>query len=160
VAKVIEAARHIDVGRRRFFELLDDGVIARKPLDEYDLDEVRLQYIRHLRKVAAGRGVDNDIYLSAERALLARQQTENMTLKNAIVRGEYVLMGEVVRQVENNFVVIRQRLLVVSGKVSDGVAGQSRDVIAAAIDREIVEALNELSEPSLIGERAAEKATK
>ena len=160
MAKVIEAAQHIDVGRRRFFELLDDGVIVRKPLDEYDLDEVRFSYIRHLRKVAAGRGVDNDIDLSAERALLARQQTESITLKNSVARGEYVSLDEVVRQVSNIFIVVRQRLLVISGKISDSVAGQPREVIAAAIDLEIAEALKELSEPSLITERAAENAAK
>jgi phage terminase Nu1 subunit (DNA packaging protein) len=158
MAKIAETARHIDVSRRRFFELLDAGVVDRKP--EYDLDEVRLQYIRHLRKVAAGRGADNELDLAGERAKLARQQTEGISLKNAIARGEYVLMDEVVRQVEGSYVVIRQRLLVIGGKVSDGLAGQSRDVIKAAIDHEITEALIELSEPSLIAERAAEKATK
>ena len=74
-----------------------------------------------------------------------------MSLKNAIARGEYARVDTVVHIVSDCFVTIRQRLLIFSGKLSDNLAGQSRDVIVAAIDREIRDALNELAEPSEMG---------
>lgn len=153
---VAEAAAAIDIGERRFFELLEDNVIVRKARDAgYDLDEVILDYIRHLRKVAAGRGTDNELDLAGERAKLAQAQTEGIALKNAVARGEYVLMGEVIRQVEGSYVVIRQRMLSIPGKLSDALRNQDdREVINTALLEEITEALNELSEPSLIAERA------
>src|SRR5262249_20765023 len=63
---VAEAARHIDMGTRRFYELLDDGVMT--PAQGYDLEQVRRTYIRRLRKVAAGRGADPALDLGIERA--------------------------------------------------------------------------------------------
>jgi phage terminase Nu1 subunit (DNA packaging protein) len=157
---VAEAAAAIDMGVRRFFELLEDNVIVRKARDAgYDLDEVILDYIRHLRKVASGRGADNELDLAGERAKLAREQTEGISLKNAIARGEYVLMGEVIRQVEGSFVVVRQRMLSIPGKMSDSLRNQDdRELINTALLEEITEALNELSEPSRIAERAGGNA--
>jgi phage terminase Nu1 subunit (DNA packaging protein) len=60
MAKLAEAAAHIDLKERRFRQLVQAGVIPRSaPGGSYDLDEVRVAYIRYLREQAAGRvGVD------------------------------------------------------------------------------------------------------
>lgn len=155
----VEAAIHIDISERRFRELLDLGVIARQPAAEYDLDIVRVTYIRHLRKIAAGRGgVSGELELSTERAKLAREQFEAAALKNAIARGEFCAVDEVIRLVTDCFITLRQRILIIGGKLSDGLVGLPRDLIRAKIDQEISEVLTELSEPGIIAERAAEAA--
>jgi phage terminase Nu1 subunit (DNA packaging protein) len=155
MANVNDAAQHIDIGRRRFFELVEEGAIERKETGEYDLDAVRVSYIRHLRKVAAGRaGISPEIELSVERAKLAREQTETAAFKNAIARGEYVLVEEVGRQVEEEYAMVRQINLSISGVVADAAAMQPREVVAEIIDRAVAAALAELSAPSEIAGKA------
>jgi phage terminase Nu1 subunit (DNA packaging protein) len=140
-----EAAAHIDLGQRRFFELLDDGAITRA--ESYDLDAVRVQYIRHLRKVAAGRGSNPDIDLGTERALLTREQAEAVAMRNRIARGELVVIEEVGRQVEAEYAVVRQRFLAIPAPLADLLEGMNREEREAAIAKEITEALNELHNP-------------
>jgi len=154
MATSIEAAHHIDMGERRFRELIDAGVFIRQPRGEYDLDEIRLAYIRHLRKVAAGRGADNDASLTAARAKLTEEQTQMIAIKNAVARGEYVLVEEVCRQVEAEYAVVRERLLTIPGKVADAAAGRPREVVVDILAQEIGGALEDLSEPDRIAERA------
>lgn len=154
----MDCAGHLDITDRRFRELVELGVIERKPPGQYDLDIVRVQYIRHLRKVAAGRsGVTGELELSNERAKLAREQTETAALKNAISRGEYVAVTDVIAMVQNDYATVRQRLLIIAGKISDALAGRDRDTIYAGIYGEVVAALEELSAPAELAARAAER---
>ena len=144
VATQSEAAAHIDLGDRRFRELIEDGTLTRQPPGEYDLNEVRVSYIRHLRKIAAGRGTKTDADLSTERALLAREQRESAVLRNAQARGQLVPIDEVGLQLEAEYGVVRQRLLAIPGKLADALEGLSREEREAALMAEITEALNEL----------------
>jgi len=148
MATIAEAAAHIDLGERRFFELLENGTIERCHPGEYDLDQVRITYIRHIRKISAGRGAEKGIDLASERARLAREQTEAAALKNAVARGEYVAIEEVGRQVEAEYGLVRQRLLAIPGKLADSLEGMSREEREAAMMAEVTEALNELHEPA------------
>jgi phage terminase Nu1 subunit (DNA packaging protein) len=152
---VAEAAQHIDLGQRRFFELLDDGVIERKVKEGYALDEVRTAYIRHLRHVAAGRGSDGGIDLSSERAQLARQQTESVSLRNAIARGEFASVEDMGRQVETEYGIVRERFLTMPGKISTGLAMRTAEEIDAVLREEIADALNELNDPTHIAKRGS-----
>lgn len=61
MATIAEAAAHIDLGERRFYELLEGDVIERCQPGEYNLDHVRVTYIRHIRKIGAGRGAEKGI---------------------------------------------------------------------------------------------------
>ena len=151
---VAQAANHIEVTRRWFFELLDKGVIKRAGKEGYTLSEVRSQYIRHLREMAAGRG-DGHIDLPVERALLARQQTERMSLLNAIARSEYVSVEEVGRQVENEHATIRERLVTIPGKMRSPLAHQPPEEIEARLRDEVSEILDEFHQPAEIARRAA-----
>jgi len=148
MATVSECARHVDLGDRRFFELLDDGVFERRAAGGYDLETVRVAYIRHLRKVAAGRGAKTDLDLASERALLTREQTAREALRNAIARGEYVAVEEVGRQVEAEYGMVRQRLLAIPGKCAAALQGLGREECEAVLASEVSEALNELHAPS------------
>lgn len=49
------------------------------------LDEIRVEYIRRLREVAAGRSESG---LATERARLAREQADKIAMQNAVTRGE------------------------------------------------------------------------
>lgn len=146
-----EAAAHVDLGERRFFELLNDGSITRA--ESYDLDALRTQYIRHLRKVASGRGSNPNIDLGTERALLTREQAEAVAMRNRVARGELVVIDEVGLQVEAEYAVVRQLLLAIPGKLADLLEGMTREQREAAIAKEITEALNELHNP---GDRAGD----
>jgi phage terminase Nu1 subunit (DNA packaging protein) len=56
MAKLTEAAAHIDLKERRFRQLIETGVFKRpKSPSGWDLDEVRVTYIRYMREQAAGR---------------------------------------------------------------------------------------------------------
>lgn len=144
MATIAEAARHIFLGERRFFELLDDNVIERRPPGEYDLDRVRETYVLHLRKVAAGRGAEKGSDLAAERAKLAREQTEAAAMKNALTRGELVSIEEVGRQLESEYGVVRQRLLAIPGTVAHSLVGLDRASIETLLGTAITDALTEL----------------
>ncbi len=148
MATIAEAAAHIDLGERRFYELLEGDVIERCQPGEYNLDHVRVTYIRHIRKIGAGRGAEKGIDLASERARLAREQTEAAAFKNAIARGEYVAIEEAGRQMEADYGLVRQRILAMPGKLADALEGMSREEREAAILAEVNEALNELSEPA------------
>jgi hypothetical protein len=56
--------------------------------------------------------------LTAERARLAREQAEAVSLKNAVKRGELVHLGTVRRGAEIIFVTFRERCLPIPGKVA------------------------------------------
>ena len=151
---VAQAANHIGVTQRRFFELLDKGVIKRAGKGGYTLSDVRAEYIRNLRETAAGRG-DGFIDLPVERALLARQQTESMSLRNAIMRSEYVSVEEVCRQVENEHATIRERLVTIPGEMAPSLAHQPREEIETRLRDKVSEILDEFHEPAEIARRAA-----
>jgi phage terminase Nu1 subunit (DNA packaging protein) len=146
------AAAHIDIGPRRFRDLVDEGVFSRSADGRYALDDVRVHYIRHLRKGVAGHGGAD---LAVSRAALAREQTASVSFRNAVMRGEFVSVQDVIEQVESNYAVVRQALLTLPGKLADTLANQDRAIVRAALEAEIIETLTELSQPSVIAERAS-----
>jgi phage terminase Nu1 subunit (DNA packaging protein) len=154
MATQVEAARHIDLGERRFRELIEADVFKRMPPGQYDLDAVRIAYIRHLREMAAGRGADNDARLSDAKVSLTLEQRDNIAIKNAIARGEVVSVDEVGKQVERDYAVVRERLLAIPGKISDSLVGGEREDIEAHLADEIAEALHELHDPDALTDRA------
>lgn len=68
-----EAARWIVVSDVEFSKLLDDGVIERKPDDDYQLDEVTHRYINHIRRVTAGTEADDAVFLATDPSKMTRQ---------------------------------------------------------------------------------------
>jgi len=133
------------MGDRRFRELIEAGVIERKPPGDYELDRVRESYILHIRKMAAGRGGAD---LASERANLAREQAAAAAMRNAAARGELVAVEEIGRQVEAAYAVVRERLLSIPGKLSAALEGMSAGEREGAVAAEITEALNELHKPA------------
>jgi hypothetical protein len=150
-ASTAEAARHVGLGNTAFATLLNDGIVERQDrATGYNLTTVRLKCFAHLRSVAAGRGgIDSGEMLSHERALLAKEQREAMTLKNAISRGEYLVADVVKRMLTGTFTTMRERALTLPGKVADSLTPhceEDRGVIGEILRLEVFELLEGLSD--------------
>lgn len=86
-----------------------------------------------------------EIYLALQRQL-----------KFEVESGRYVVIDEVVAQVEREYATVRERLLVIPGKLAALLVGQPREAIEVALQGEITEALRELHEPGVRGDRSGE----
>jgi phage terminase Nu1 subunit (DNA packaging protein) len=153
MATVAEAAEHLFLSERRFYELLDQSVVTRMPASQYDLDIVREQYVEHLRGVAAGRTSGEDgLDLTAERARLAKEQADAQEMKNARERADLLPRDDVHLSVTESFTRVRAKLLSLPSKLAPMVfslatLAEVRDVITKAIN----EALAELSSTTVAG---------
>lgn len=145
MASISVAAAHIFLSPTRFKELIDSGVFTPAGSGKYDLDLVRKEAFAHLRSEKGGHG---GAALSSERALLAKEQRESISLKNAISRGDFVSLTIIKTSLMACFAVIRERLLTIPGKLADALAMRTRDEIEVILREEIIEALNELHDPT------------
>jgi hypothetical protein len=87
--------------------------------------------------------------LTAERARLAREQAEAISLKNAVTRGELVRIATVQRSAEIIFAAFRERCLSIPGKIAAICEMRSRSEVEETVRAEIYECLEELSGPML-----------
>lgn len=140
MATVADCAAHLFLTERRFYELLGDGTIDRKPANGYDLDVVREQYIENLREVGAGRSSGEGPDLTAERARLAKEQADAQEMKNAASRGELIARADVSAVVTASFARVRARLLALPSKIAPLVLGLTS---LAEIKEKISDAINE-----------------
>jgi hypothetical protein len=151
-ASTAEAARHVGLSDVSFAKLLNDGIIERQDrATGYDLTKVRLKCFAHLRSVAAGRGgVNSGEMLSHERALLAKEQREAVTLRNSISRGEFVEVLGFKKQLIIDLSVTRETALSLPGKVADGLTphcAEDRAAIYKIIQSEVYEMLGAMADP-------------
>ncbi|MFB0491964.1 phage terminase Nu1 subunit (DNA packaging protein) [Methylobacterium sp. OAE515] len=150
MATVGQAAAHVFLAERNFYELLDRGVVERQPAGEYDLDIVREEVIRQLRAAASGRekkpgALDGEF----EKARKDKELADRTALQNAVTRGELVAIEEVGKQVEREYAVVRERLLGIAGKLGSDLTPKQ----VARIEAEIRDALEELHDPGDIARR-------
>jgi phage terminase Nu1 subunit (DNA packaging protein) len=87
--------------------------------------------------------------LTAERAALAREQTEAVALKNAATRGDLIPVAAVKRSAEIIIAAFRKRCLSIPGKIALACEMRSRGEIEEIVRAEVYEALDELSRPIL-----------
>jgi phage terminase Nu1 subunit (DNA packaging protein) len=151
-ASSADAARHVGLSDVSFGKLINIGVIERQDrVTGYDLTKVRLKCFAHLRSVAAGRGgVNSGEMLSHERAMLAKEQRETITFKNAIVRGDYVSVPLFKKQLVTDLTVTRERALSLAGKVADALkphTPKDRSAIYDVIKSEVYEMLGDMANP-------------
>lgn len=133
------------VSKRKVQDLAARGIAVRSGRGTYNLAESVGNYADHMRMVAAGRGgEDGALDLATERARLAKQQADNVELKNASLRNELVAVSAVEAEWSEIVRAARVRMLSVVGRLR-----QLRPHWSAAdfdaLDREIREALTELS---------------
>jgi len=155
MATVGQAAAHIFLGERAFYELLDRGAIERQPAGEYDLDIVREEAFTHLRNVAAGRekkpgALDGEF----EKARKDKELADRTALQNAVTRGELVAIEEVGKQVEREYAVVRERLLGIAGKLGADLTPKQ----VARIEAEIAQRLPQPEDEADEGEDEFEAA--
>lgn len=159
MATMSAAAAHVFLSTTRFKELVDSGAVTRPATTgAYDLNEVRREMFAHLRSEKGGHG---GAALSSERALLAKEQRESITLKNQISRGDFVPLAIIKALLMVMFAVIRERLLTVPGKLADTLAMRTRDEIEEILRAEMIETLDELHDPTAVpGEGGSEDVSR
>jgi len=134
------AAKHIDLSSRLYADLLARGVLPRMAT----LDQVRIAYIRYLRQ-RHGPPTAEALDLTAEKARLAKEQADSMTLKNAILRGEMLNAAEVERSWSEQLRNIRARMMAVPSRIRQRL-GHLTPADALIIDREVRDALTEAAD--------------
>lgn len=110
------------------------------------MDEIRLDYIAHLRAVAAGRVDENARQLTLERIETERTRRENLQMDLARKRGELVNAAQLEAEYARFVDACRSELLSLVDKIVDDI----RTLYGVEVDRElvndyIVTALSELA---------------
>jgi hypothetical protein len=106
---VEDASAHIFISINRFRQLQREGVLPRANSSDWSIEGIRRRYIENLRAIKANHGPkpyaaklsknasddDDELNLDRERALLAREQRQGHSIKNALARGEVIPAGDV-----------------------------------------------------------------
>lgn len=119
-----------------------------------DLDACRLAYIAYLRSVAsAHRSEDGELDLTEERAKLARAQTEEKELKNAVLRNELIPADDVLDHWAQQVVKTKTHLRALPHQVKSEVPHLTVEEVEC-VKRLVERALNELADglPDTTGE--------
>lgn len=146
MATLQQVAAHLGVSTKTVQDLLANGVIQKQARGEYDLDQCLKAYISRLREMAASRVGNGDLNLTDERARLAKEQADAKEMENAITRGDLVYIEDVAKRVEQSLAKVRTRLLAIPTKVApEAAAADDPKEVQTLIERQIVEALNELA---------------
>jgi phage terminase Nu1 subunit (DNA packaging protein) len=156
-----QRARQLDVSTRHLNRLISDGVLPPMADGGYDVDVVRVVYLRHLRSIASGRGGDGAADLTKARTELAKQQSERLALKIAIMKMEFWRTEEAERAVTDVFSLVDDKLWSMTALASRDLAGLTLpyEEVKAVIDRRMGEAMEAL-QPSEAVIKAAEESRK
>lgn len=145
MSTLTDVAKELDLSTKVVGELVSRGVLTKKDRGKYDLDEARTEYIRHLRKIAAGRANSGELDLGEERARLAKEQADAKEMENAMLRGELVYIDDVAKQFGQQASAVKTRLLAIPSKAAPLVINCTKPVEAREIIEEMIEeALYEL----------------
>lgn len=145
MASLEQVAKHLEMSQVAVSKLIREGVIDRQERGQYDVDDVRAQYIRHIRAVASGRAASGDLDLGAERARLAKEQADAKEMENAVERGELVYISDVSKQFQLQLTKVRTKLLAIPTKVAAEVhASATIKEAKQIIEENIEDALREL----------------
>ena len=155
MASLNEAAAHVFCSTKVFNEKVAHGVTKRAKPGEWDLDVVRRDFFAHYRSGASGRArAAGSLDLAAERAKLARAQTQSAEIRNGIAAGTYMKVASVAAIVVKEYSTVRNRILAIPGAIADALEGRTREDREEMIRAEITDALSELSDPEAIAEVA------
>ena len=142
-----EAAAHLDLSRVAFSKLMARGVV-KKPDGRaaFDLGEVRIAYIRHLRKIASGRagGPDAD-RLTSERVLWTAAKRRREEMAEQVALSNFVSTRAVVLVLSGFVAQVREKLLGLPFRAAPNLVGRDVDEIGALLVGEVHEALDDLA---------------
>jgi phage terminase Nu1 subunit (DNA packaging protein) len=131
---------------RSIRDFADRGIITKIGRGKYKLLESVRLYTEHLRGVASGRGGEDGVLdLTAERARHAKEQADNVALKNAALRRDLVPVVDVEREWITVGRQIRSGVMAVPSRVRQSLPHLTA-FDADVIDREIRSALTGLGE--------------
>ena len=140
----VDLAKDLEVSPTTVKELTARSVLTRINGKGYDLRQSRLDYISHLREMAAGR-YSGELNLQEERARLAKEQADAKEMENMIERGELVYIDHIVKRFEKQLIKCKTKLLAAPTKIAAEVHAAADVKEAKAImEAAIEEALSEL----------------
>src|SRR6516164_4218264 len=125
-----------------------DAGTPKRPL--YRLATVVNALVAYQTKPDGRHGRGDEARLAAERARLAREQTEAVALKNAATRGDLIPVAVVKRSAGIIITAFRERCLSIPGKIAASCEMRTRGEIEEIVRGEVYEALEELSAPILV----------
>lgn len=143
MASLDDCAEHLGIQQATLSRLIKHGIIDKQDRGKYDLDEVRLVYLKHIRNIAGNN--NNNLELGAERARLAKEQADAKEMENAIERGDLVYIDHIVKQFEQQLMKCKTKLLAVPTKVAaEAHAAADVQEVQEIIETSVLEALSEL----------------
>ena len=147
-------AAHLDISTSALRGLISTKVIDDAEAGEMDLDAARVNYIRHLRAGAAGRGGDS---LSRERARLAGEQADRAARENKLASAQVIDRADVVAVMTAGFSAVRSRMLGIPTKTAPLLVGLSVNEMRAKLVEEVEEALQGLANAKVIFDRKGKR---
>ena len=143
MASLDDCANHLGIQQPTLTRLIKEGIIDKQDRGKYEVDAVRLQYLKHIRNLAGNN--NNNLELGAERARLAKEQADAKEMENAVERGDLVYIEKVARQFEQQLTKARNKLLAAPTKVAaEAHAAATVKEVREIIEEAIIEALDEL----------------
>lgn len=135
-----EVAEHLDLSTRRIQDLIKASILPGvKGHGGLDLNACRVAYIRHLRGIASGQVTNGeDIELSRERALLAKEQRRKLTRENDIEEGTVAplaLLTEALTNVAARVVPLLESLPLEMKRLNPKLTGHDIHTVWRAIAR-------------------------
>jgi phage terminase Nu1 subunit (DNA packaging protein) len=146
-----DIAAHLFMSLQRARDLVKAGVLP----DSGTLEDYRQAYIQHIRGVASKHmSPDGKLDLTAERAHLARAQTEKTQLEVDYLRGDALPRPLVTQVWQMHAAAVRSRFLGLTSKLKLLIPHLTHDE-GEIVDREVREILEELSGDGLPAEAKA-----
>lgn len=143
MASLDDCADHLGIQQPQLTRLIKHGIIDKQQRGKYDVDAVRLQYLKHIRNIAGNN--NNNLELGAERARLAKEQADAKEMENAVERGDLVYIEHIVKQFESQLGKCKTKLLAVPTKVAaEAHAAASVKEVQEIMESAVLEALSEL----------------
>ncbi len=137
-----KVAAHLDLSTSRLKGLILEKVIDDAKPGEMDIDAARINYIRHLRAGASGRGGDS---LSRERARLAGEQADRAARENKLASAQVIERQDVLAVLTAGFSAVRSRLLGIPTRAAPLVVGLPVNEVRAKLVEEVEAALEGLA---------------
>ena len=116
MASLSDCAKHLGIDQAVLSRLIKESILDKQDRGKYDVDAVRLQYLKHIRNLAGNN--NNNLELGAERARLAKEQADAKEMENTVERGDLVYIEKVARQFEQQLTKARNKLLAAPTKVA------------------------------------------
>tara|TARA_Y100000114_G_scaffold142343_1_gene148853 strand:- start:5362 stop:5829 length:468 start_codon:yes stop_codon:yes gene_type:complete len=143
MASLSDCAKHLGIDQAVLSRLIKESILDKQDRGKYDVDAVRLQYLKHIRNLAGNN--NNNLELGAERARLAKEQADAKEMENAVERGDLVYIEKVAKQFEQQLTKARNKLLAAPTKVAaEAHAAATVKEVREIIEEAIIEALDEL----------------